>query len=69
MMLTMADRSWELIVFPDEDWLHAHRPWQRALSFAGLLVASMLQLLMLVTTGRTLLIPGDRRRADGAITR
>lgn len=55
--LTMADRSWELIVFPDEDWLHAHRPWQAwALSFAGLLVASMLQLLMLVTTGRTLLI-------------
>ena len=55
--LTMADRSWELIVFPDTDWLHAHRPWQAwALSFAGLLVASMLQLLMLVTTGRTLLI-------------
>ena len=51
----MADRSWELIVFPDTDWLHAHRPWQAwALSFAGLLVASMLQLLMLVTTGRTL---------------
>lgn len=55
--LTMADRNWELIVFPDADWLHAHRPWQAwALSFAGLLVASMLQLLMLVTTGRTLLI-------------
>ncbi|MDE2389214.1 MAG: CHASE domain-containing protein, partial [Betaproteobacteria bacterium] len=56
-MLMMADRSWELIISPDADWLNAHRPWQAwALSFAGLLVASMLQLLMLVTTGRTLLI-------------
>ncbi|MBS0425453.1 MAG: CHASE domain-containing protein [Proteobacteria bacterium] len=55
--LMMADRSWELIIFPDADWLHVHRPWQAwALSFAGLLVASILQLLMLVTTGRTLLI-------------
>ena len=55
--LTMADRSWELTISPDVDWLNAHRPWQAwALSFAGLLVASMLQLLMLVTTGRILLI-------------
>ena len=55
--LMMADRNWELIIFPDADWLHAHRPWQAwALSFAGLLVASMLQLLMLITTGRTMLI-------------
>ncbi|MBS0299382.1 MAG: CHASE domain-containing protein [Proteobacteria bacterium] len=55
--LMMADRSWELIVFPDADWLNAHRPWQAwTLCFAGLLVASMLQMLMLVTTGRTLLI-------------
>ncbi|NBQ68834.1 MAG: hypothetical protein EBU46_08385, partial [Nitrosomonadaceae bacterium] len=55
--LTMADRSWELIIFPDAKWLSAHRPWQAwALCFAGLLVASMLQMLMLVTTGRTLLI-------------
>jgi signal transduction histidine kinase/integral membrane sensor domain MASE1/ActR/RegA family two-component response regulator len=55
--LMMADRSWELIVFPDADWLNAHRPWQAwALCFAGLLVASMLQMLMLVTTGRTMLI-------------
>ncbi|MER0169267.1 MAG: response regulator [Nitrosomonas sp.] len=55
--LTMADRSWELVIFPDAKWLSAHRPWQSwALCFAGLLVASMLQMLMLVTTGRTLLI-------------
>ncbi|OQW40075.1 MAG: hypothetical protein A4S08_05765 [Proteobacteria bacterium SG_bin4] len=55
--LTMADRSWELIIFPDAKWLSAHRPWQAwALCFAGLLVASMLQMLMLVTTGRTMLI-------------
>ncbi len=55
--LMMADRSWELTVFPDVNWLNAHRPWQAwALCFAGLLVASMLQMLMLVTTGRTLLI-------------
>ncbi|MBX9895283.1 MAG: CHASE domain-containing protein [Nitrosomonas sp.] len=55
--LQMADRDWELIIFPDAEWLSAHRPWQAwALSFAGLLVASMLQMLMLVTTGRTVLI-------------
>ncbi|MGZ0020285.1 CHASE domain-containing protein [Nitrosomonas sp. wSCUT-2] len=55
--LTMADRNWELIFFPDAKWLSAHRPWQAwALTFAGLLVASMLQMLMLVTTGRTMLI-------------
>lgn len=55
--LMMADRSWELIISPDASWLNAHRPWQAwALSFGGLLVASMLQMLMLVTTGRTLLI-------------
>ncbi|MBX3617342.1 CHASE domain-containing protein [Nitrosomonas sp.] len=55
--LVMADRSWELIIFPDTAWLNAHRPWHAwALSFAGLLVASMLQMLMLVTTGRTMLI-------------
>lgn len=55
--LTMADRNWELTISPDWEWLNAHRSWQAwALSFAGLLVASMLQVLMLVATGRTMVI-------------
>ena len=65
--LTIADRVWNLRVYPDGHWLRTHRAWQAwTIGIVGLLVASMLQLILLTITGRTLLIQRtvDERTAD-----
>ena len=50
--LIMADRIWELAVYPTATYLPAHRPWIAwATAVIGLLLAALLLVLLLVTTG------------------
>ena len=50
--LAMADRTWELTVYPTASYLSAHRPWLAwAAGAIGLMLAALLQVLLLVTTG------------------
>ena len=50
--LTMADRTWELAVYPTAAYHSAHRPWIAWTAGAvGLLLAVLLQILLLITTG------------------
>ncbi|HJV66205.1 MAG TPA: CHASE domain-containing protein [Geomonas sp.] len=56
-LLSLADREWELEVFPTADYLRQHRsvlPW--AVGVLGLLFAALLQVMMLAMTGRASLI-------------
>ena len=49
--LLMADRNWELSVYPTAAYQPAHRPWIAwATGAIGLLLAVLLQVLLLVTT-------------------
>ena len=55
--LHMADRHWDLSVAPTVGYLQQQRPWVAwAIVVVGLLLAALLQLLMLVTTGRTAIV-------------
>ena len=55
--LPIADREWELQVFPTQTYLEQHRPWVAwSIGVAGLLFAGLLQVLMLGMTGRTELV-------------
>ena len=53
--LRLADRSWSLRVYPTAEYLQ-HSPHWKALSIAstGLMLATLLQLLILITTGKNL---------------
>jgi signal transduction histidine kinase len=52
-LLAIADRNWELSVYPTGEFLPAHRPWVAwAAGIVGLMLATLLQLLLLVTTGQ-----------------
>lgn len=52
--LTMADRTWQLDVYPTADYLHKNRSWFAwGTGIAGLLFAALLQVVMLAMTGRT----------------
>ena len=51
--LAMADRNWELSVYPTAEWQPANRPWIAwATGIMGLMLATLLQILLLVTTGQ-----------------
>ena len=50
--LTMADRNWELSVYPTAAYQPENRPWIAwATGVVGLLLAALFQILLLVTTG------------------
>lgn len=53
--LRLADRNWSLRVYPTAEYLQSSPHW-KALSVAsgGLVLATLLQLLMLITTGKNL---------------
>jgi PAS domain S-box-containing protein len=60
--LKMSDRNWDLSVFPTEEYLQQHRPWVAwAIGVAGLIGATLLQVLLLSVTGRAAVI---RRQVD-----
>jgi signal transduction histidine kinase len=51
--LRMADRTWAMTVFPTAAYQPANRPWVAwATAIVGLLLAALLQVLLLVTTGQ-----------------
>ena len=55
--ISVFDRTWDLVVFPNRQWLDEHPAWKTwVISAAGLLLASMLQVLILVSTGRVALV-------------
>jgi PAS domain S-box-containing protein len=61
--LRMGDRDWELTVYPTEDYWRRHRPWMAwGVGVAGLLFASLLQILMLGMTGRTSMQKRDKEK-------
>lgn len=55
--IRIADRSWQIKVFPSEAYLQENRPWLAWMVGVGsLLVATLLQILLLSMTGRTSLV-------------
>jgi len=55
--LRMADRNWNLSVFPSTEYLNRRRSWTAwAVGVVGLSLAALLQVLLLVTTGRTSIV-------------
>jgi PAS domain S-box-containing protein len=64
--LVMADRTWELAVYPTAAYRSAHRPWIAwATAIVGLLLAVLLQVLLLVTSGHAAAIE-DKVKSQGA---
>ena len=60
--LDVADRAWQLQVFPSQDYLQRQRPWVAwVVGVVGLLCATLLQVLLLSLTGRAAVI---RRHVD-----
>lgn len=60
--LAIADRTWALRVMPTEDYLRQQPNWQAMMVGAGgLALAALLQVLILVATGRTSII---QRKVD-----
>ena len=50
--LAMADRLWQIRVWPTPEYVEQHRPWTTwAIGATGLLLSALLQLLMLIVTG------------------
>ncbi len=55
--IPFADRLWTVKVFPTEDYLRQHHHWLAlAVGACGLLLAALLQMLLLVTSGRTSIV-------------
>ncbi|MFZ4537716.1 CHASE domain-containing protein [Propionivibrio sp.] len=55
--LTMADRTWTLSVYPTAEFLRQGQHWASLMVGAGgLVLAALLQMLLLVTTGRTSIV-------------
>jgi PAS domain S-box-containing protein len=69
--LRMGDRDWELSVYTTERYRQEHRPWVAwAVGMAGLIFATLLQILMLGMTGRTAVIQRkneELKTAEGAL--
>ncbi len=66
-----GDREWQLVVFADESYLNVNRSWVAwGVGVAGLLFATLLQILILGMTGRTAAIQRqvDAQTADLAAT-
>ncbi|MBS1196776.1 MAG: hypothetical protein H6R18_561 [Proteobacteria bacterium] len=60
--LTMADRDWEMKLFPTPEFLRQHRSWTAwFVGVVGLFLTVLLQVLLLAMTGRTALI---QRKVD-----
>jgi len=69
MTLRMGDRDWRLAVVASEDYRHQRRPWLAwAVGVAGLLFATLLQVLMLGMTGRTAIIQRNNAQLQLADT-
>ncbi|MEI7612578.1 MAG: CHASE domain-containing protein [Betaproteobacteria bacterium] len=50
--LTMADRIWEMKIWPTHEYIEQHRPWTTwIIGATGLSFSALLQLLMLIVTG------------------
>ena len=57
--LSVADRTWRLSVYPTDAYLQEQRHWMALLiGSGGLVLASLFQVLLLGTTGRTSLVQG-----------
>lgn len=55
--LPMADRVWRLSILPTQGFIREQRHWQAlAVGISGLLMAALLQVLLLGTTGRTAMV-------------
>jgi PAS domain S-box-containing protein len=55
--LMMGDRQWRLSVYPTALYLQEHRPWMAwTVGVAGMLFATVLQILILVITARAALV-------------
>jgi signal transduction histidine kinase/CHASE1-domain containing sensor protein len=60
--LQMADRLWHVEVFPTQAFIKANRPWTAwAVGVGGLMLASLLQMMLLIISGRTTTI---KRKVD-----
>lgn len=66
--LKMANRVWELSVYPTAAYYQANRPWIAwATCVAGLLLAALLQVLLLVTTGHASVAERKVRRQSAEL--
>lgn len=65
-----ADRQWQLVLVPSDAFGALARPWGAwAVGVAGLLFATLLQILMLGMTGRTAVIQRNNRKLQNALAR
>ena len=66
--LVMADRVWELAVYPTAAYHPAHRPWIAwATGAVGILLAVLLQVLLLITTGHAAANEDKVKRQDAEL--
>ncbi len=55
--VSVMDREWDLTVYPDPQWLLAHHNWKAwTVSAVGLLFTGLLQVMLLMSTGKTALV-------------
>lgn len=67
---TFGNRQWELALVPDKTYLTQIRPWSAwAIGVAGLLFASLLQILLLGMTGRTAVVQRKNQTLQRALER
>jgi diguanylate cyclase (GGDEF)-like protein/PAS domain S-box-containing protein len=67
---TAGSRQWELALVPDKTYLTQVRPWGAwAIGVAGLLFASLLQILLLGMTGRTAVVQRNNQKLERALER
>lgn len=66
--IRVADRLWKLSVFPTAEFLRRQPHWiSVAVGIGGLLLAALLQMLILVTTGRTAVVERKVREQTNEI--
>ena len=66
--LLMADRTWELAVYPTAAYHPAHRPWIAwATGAVGILLAVLLQVLLLIITGHAAANEDKVKRQDAEL--
>lgn len=66
--IKVADRLWKLSVFPSAEFLRRQPHWiSVAVGIGGLLLAALLQMLILVTTGRTAVVERKVREQTNEI--